>query len=247
MRVISEIGLMAAIFVLVLAGTAPSCTHDPIGVIPMDTMPIDTMMPPDTSLLCDPDTIYFRKDVLPILKSTCGIELCHDAVTKVADVELTSYNTVIASDVVIPFDPDGSKMHERMLATGTDLIMPPESRGVMSDTNIAVIEKWIAQGALNVDCPDDTSCTIAPPVSFSTDLFPIVNKHCTGCHTGTPPRGGFALTNYDEISFAVLNGTFLQCISHEDGFSAMPKDGAKLLQCDIDKFELWALDGAPDN
>ena len=242
-EVLLAIVLMGTIVFL----TMPSCVHDPIGVEPIDTMEMDTMIPPDTSMLCDPDSIYFRKDVLPIMLSSCGIGLCHDAATKAANVEITSYSTLIASNIVDPFDPEGSKMYERMTEMDLARVMPPDPQGPISDTNIAVVRKWIEQGALNLDCPDDTTCTINEPVSFAQDVFPIIDKFCVGCHSGDPPRGGIFLRNHAEVADQAVNGTLLDAINRVMGASPMPVGMDKLKQCDIDRIRLWTEDGAPDN
>ena len=234
--------LLAAIVLL----TMPSCVHDPIGVEPIDTMDMDTIMPPDTSVLCDPDSVYFRKDVLPIVLSSCGIGLCHDSNTKAAGVEITSYSTLIASNIVVPFDPVASKMYERMTEE-EDRVMPPSPRGPISDTNITVVRRWIEQGALNIDCPEDTTCVINEPVSFKQDVLPIIDKFCVGCHSGDPPRGNVFLRDHSEISDQALNGNLLQVIAHEMGFTPMPVGMDQLVQCDINRIRSWADDGAPDN
>ena len=230
------------LFTLITLGLSsiPACKHDPVGG-PVD--PIDTMdMHP-----CDPDTVYFSTDVLPIILSSCGMELCHDAVTKTEGVEITSYETLIASNIVVPFEPDSSMMYQLMTETDLTEVMPPNPRGPISDNNIEVIRKWIEQGALNNSCNPDTTCEIIDPVSYSQEIFPIVDKYCVGCHSGNNPWGGLFLRNYDEIKVVVDDGRLIGSIRREVGFAWMPRNQDKLADCDIRKFEEWIEAGAPNN
>ena len=57
--------------------------------------------PQDTTHPCDPDTVYFEMDVLPILLSSCGKSGCHDA-TAQDGVRLDSYAATMASYAFLP-------------------------------------------------------------------------------------------------------------------------------------------------
>lgn len=223
----------------------PACEHDTLIVDPdpIDTMPVDTLM------MCHPDTIYFKKDVLPIVLSSCGMELCHDAVTMQMGLRYTSYETILATGKVVPFDPMASQFYTQMIQTDLQLVMPPSPRGPISDTNITVIRRWIEQGAKNLDCNADTICTIPAPVSFSQHVFPVIDKYCKGCHSGAHPWGDRFLRNYSDIKpIATPNGLLLSVINHEDGFNAMPKTSlGKLDSCIIATITQWINDGAPNN
>ena len=247
MQNIGSILVKIVVVGLLFALTTPSCTSDPFIVDPIDPMDMDTIMPPDTSLVCHPDSVYFRKDVLPIVLSSCGMGFCHDSESKKGGVEITSYGTLIASGIVTPFDPEGSRMYIRMSAMVAPDVMPPSPRGPISDTNILVIRRWIEQGALNLDCPDDTTCVLVAPISFASDVFPVIDKYCKGCHSGANPWAGLFLRDYQEVKEVVDNGKLVGVIGHEPGFPQMPKDQDRLLQCDIDRIVMWVEDGAPDN
>lgn len=84
-------------------------------------------------------------------------------------------------------------------------------------------------------------------VTYSGDVWPLINDNCTNCHSGGAPSANVSLTNYDEISAAAQNGSLLGTIRHEDGWSPMPKNGGKLPDCDIEKIETWVNAGTPDN
>jgi hypothetical protein len=247
-----KIGLLCGVVGGLILCALPACDHDMILVDPnpIDTMHVDTM-PSDTLRFCDPDTIYFEKDVLPIVLSSCGMALCHDAVTKKAGYQYTSYETIMATGRVVPFDLQASEFYQKMIVTviidDTD-VMPPSPRGPISDTNISVIRRWIEQGAQDLVCMEDTVCTVPAPVSFAQDVFPVINKYCKGCHSGTHPWGDRYLRNYSDIKpIATPNGLLLSVINHEDGFPQMPNTLGKLDSCIIATITQWVNDGASNN
>ncbi|UCF60856.1 MAG: c-type cytochrome [Anaerolineaceae bacterium] len=89
----------------------------------------------------------FANDVLPIFEAQCN--LCHGTL---GGWDGTSYDTVMNTGdhapVVIPGDPEGSLLGQKLLGTHTEgTIMPPS--GKMSEDLIAIILEWIAAGALD--------------------------------------------------------------------------------------------------
>jgi len=84
-------------------------------------------------------------------------------------------------------------------------------------------------------------------VTYSNNVWPIINSNCTGCHGGNAPAGNIRLENYNDISSAANNGSLLGTIRHENGWSPMPKGGGKLNNCDIAKIETWVNQSTPDN
>jgi mono/diheme cytochrome c family protein len=205
--------------------------------------------PPDTTHPCDPDTIYFEMDVLPILLSSCGKTGCHDA-TAQGGVRLDSYAAVMASDVVTPFDPEESDMWEEINESDPDKIMPPPPNEPLNAIQKETIRKWIAQGALDLTC--DADCDTSG-VTFSGTIWPsIIQKHCLGCHSGATASGGIHLENYNDVKAAAMvppgqYGSLLGVISHASGNSPMPKNQPKLDDCKIAQIQKWIEDGMPDN
>ncbi|HOI32385.1 MAG: hypothetical protein PHG67_09370 [Bacteroidales bacterium] len=84
-------------------------------------------------------------------------------------------------------------------------------------------------------------------ISFSENIFPIVNNNCLSCHSGAGASGGLRLENHTQISDAAVNGRLLGAINHEPGFPAMPQSGNKLSECQIKQFEAWVQQGALNN
>jgi mono/diheme cytochrome c family protein len=93
-----------------------------------------------------PGTVTFTNDVQPIFESECVI--CHG---NMGGWDGTSYEAVMASGnhapIVIPGDPQGSLLAQKLLGTHTaGEIMPPG--GKLSDDTIEIILAWIESGAI---------------------------------------------------------------------------------------------------
>lgn len=91
-----------------------------------------------------------------------------------------------------------------------------------------------------------TECTKAD-MSFQTDILPILEDNCYECHDAANNFGGITLEGHNQLKTYVNNGELLGVIKHESGFSPMPKNATKLLDCEIEKIEAWIIDGAPNN
>ena len=193
---------------------------------------------------CDPDTVYFEADLLPILLSTCARPGCHD-VTAQDGVRLDSYEAVMASNVVVPGDPLESEMYENIIETDPDKRMPPPPNDPMPTENIQLVYKWISQGAQNLFCEADCDTT---NVTFSGVIWPeIIQKSCTGCHSGASPNGGVSLENYEDVVAVAQSGQLLGVIEHQAGYPPMPQNGPQLSDCKITQIRKWIDDGTPNN
>jgi len=91
-------------------------------------------------------TVSFSADVLPIINSRC--ENCHGGDKIEKDLNLLSYNGIMAGSedgaVVAPGDVAGSLLYD-LISSGK---MPKRGPKV-TPVELALIEAWIAEGALN--------------------------------------------------------------------------------------------------
>lgn len=222
-----------------------SCLIRQIGIWVRDTT---FYPPPDTTHPCDPDTVYFEMDVLPILLSSCGKSGCHD-VTAQEGVRLDSYLAVMNSDVVRPGNPNNSEMIEKMVETDPGDRMPPPPDPALDPAQIEIIRKWIAQGAQNLFC--DAACDTVN-VTFSGTIWPeIIQSYCYGCHNGVNASGGIHLENYNDVSAAAniapgQPGSLLGAVTHASGNFPMPKNQPKLPDCKISQIRNWISLGKPN-
>lgn len=238
---------------------AYSCQHEPFPAPPPGTNdsiviidPNDTTTDPgDTTNIkpCDPDTVYFNRDILPILSGSCAIPQCHDAQSAQDGVVLDSYENTMRTGDVTPFNPNEGDLYELIAYLDYDpgdpnSVMPPLPYTKLTDAEIALIRKWILQGAQNLTCDEcDTTA-----ISFNDDILPIFNTSCVkSCHNPTDLQGGISLTSYDEISQETKFGQVIPRINHDPGYSVMPPGGVKLSQCSLDKITAWVNAGYPDN
>jgi hypothetical protein len=232
--------------ILLPAISMVSCKHEVPEPLATEepTDPTDPTNPGTSN--CDPNVVYFQRDVLPILVSNCAISGCHDAATRQEGVQLTDYTNVMNTGEIEPGDPEDSELYEMITEDDEDERMPKAPRPRLSAEQIGLIKKWIQQGAKDLTCTDNTACN-TQNVTFSGTIKPIFTKYCTGCHSGAAPTGGINLTLYNDASGVAKSGRLVGAITHANGFVPMPQGGAKLPQCEIDKIKAWVNAGSPNN
>lgn len=228
--------------IIMLAIVLMQCKHDP--VIPETPPEGGNGNGGNGNIPCDPDTIYFERDLLPILQSACAQPGCHDAITQQDGVRLTDYSSVMATGKIKPGDPQDSELYEVITDSDPDKRMPPPPNSVLPAEQIAMIEKWIQQGAQNLFC-DDEECDTTN-VTYLTVVEQIINQHCYGCHNNSNPLGGLSLEGYDNVVSIANDGRLIGTITHEPGYPAMPKNGIKLSDCKILLIETWINNGLPN-
>jgi len=218
------------------------CKHDPVNVIITDP---DN--PDPSGVPCEPGVVYFVNDVLPILVSNCAFSGCHDAASAQDGVILTDYNSVMNTADVRPGRPGNSDLYEVLVDDDVEDRMPRFPNPPLTPDQINIIYQWIAQGAKNNACDETTGECLSSNMSYVSDIMPILQNHCMGCHQGTSAPAELNFQNFSNLQAAALNGRIKGAINHQTGFSAMPKNGNKLNDCQIDKISSWIDAGAPNN
>lgn len=242
--------MASALAFAVLALLPNACKHEPI--LPTDGGgdPIDTTGNNPTDSLdltgwpCSPDTVYFAQQVLPILNSQCAIAGCHDAATHEDGINYSNYATTISTGKVKAGDPANSKLYKSLIDTDPDDRMPLD-RPALSQAQKDLIFKWIQQGAKDTWCNESYGSCDTTGVTYANFIQPLMANKCQGCHTGTAAGGNIKITNYAETKAIGQNGTLYGSVAHLTGYSAMPKNGAKFTQCQIDKINAWVKSGMP--
>lgn len=232
-----------------LLGLIFSCEREPVFIgtlTPEDTLDPGDTLPGPGGHPCDPDTVYFAQQILPILMSNCAMSGCHDKTSHEEDVILDSYASVRNTGGIKLNDPKDSKLYKVLLITDPNDRMPPPPMAALPAAQADLILKWIQQGAQNLTC--DGGCDTAQ-VAYAASVWPILDLHCKGCHSGTAPSGGIALSNYSEVKASADNGSLWGSISHLSGYVAMPypEGSAKLSECKLRTVRLWIDAGAPNN
>lgn len=188
---------------------------------------------------CDPDTVYFSNEILPLIVSGCAMPDCHDAITHADGVRLYDYAHIMQQ--IEPGDPDGSDLYDELFNG-----MPPsDAGGPLSASEKDLIRRWIEQGAINNSCVED--CDTNAAITFTGVIWPLLETNCTGCHSGNSPGGGISLTNYTSVYTQVLNGNLMNSLRGTNGVSLMPDNTEGLPNCQIDQVQEWIDAGAPNN
>lgn len=228
-------GLAVPALLLAVFGVS-ACVHQP----PRDECPLEGVESSPVAL-CDPDVIYFEKDVLPILRSNCAKSGCHDVVSAQDDIVLVDYATVHASLEVKPCNPADSELLKVLYENGDDR-MPPAGNNALTAEQIRILEDWVGQGAQNFYC--DYGCDTTD-VTFSGNIWPLIETNCYGCHSGVSPQGGILITNHAELA-ALADSGKLMGVLNNNGYLQMPP-GAPLRDCNIRAIEIWVDAGAPND
>jgi len=200
-----------------------------------------TPTPPEP---CDPNKVYFKNDVLPIVSTSCAKSGCHDASSHVEGLNLSTYEGIM--EIVKPGDPGNSEIMEMITETDLDDRMPPDPAPALSQEQIDKISKWISQGALNNFCVADTACSTGT-VTYSKDITAALSN-CQSCHSGSAPSGGVNLSNHAGVKTVGDNGKLYNAVSQNGQAQSMPPSPApKLSTCDISKIKSWVDAGCPNN
>jgi len=232
---IKTVGLVASVMLGVIILFTEACTHDPF----LDPNELNGGKPSIPGCT-DSYEICFESSVLPIFRSYCAREGCHDAGTREDGYVLDSYINIVRKGIT-PFKASDSEIYEVLLKTGDDQ-MPPDAP--LTQAQKDSIKLWINQGAKNtVNC----NCYCDPNLfTYSLDIEPIINNACVSCHKPGYLGGGINLVGYANVKIQADNGFLLGTITHAPTYEPMPK-GGKLSECEIDKIQNWIEAGALNN
>lgn len=193
---------------------------------------------------CNPDTVYFASQLFPLIQSSCAMSKCHDAITKADGIVLTDYANIMK--IVRAGDPANSKLYKSLIDSDPEDRMPMLPVPPFTQTQIALVYKWIQQGAKNNACTNTTTSTcVTTNMSFVNNVLPIFASNCNGCHNSTAPAGGINLTTYAGTKAASTR--LVGSISHTAGYIPMPSSTTKLSACDISKISAWISQGTINN
>ena len=101
--------------------------------------------------------VDYETEIQPIFNFNCGN--CHIGNSS-GGVNLSTYQNVMDSDVITPFDANDSELYDLITENNNGGDDMPPGNAELSDAQIALIEDWINEGALPED-PGD-SCDVDP-------------------------------------------------------------------------------------
>lgn len=133
----------------------------------------------------------------------------------------------------------------------------------MEDNHIALTnwsrhwKKWlIGAGIVAVIAVIAQSQRAEEPIDFSTDIKPIINKHCITCHGGVKKSSGFSLLFEEEAFAATESGSpaivpgdaehseFIRRLTADDPEERMPYNAPPLSKKEIRLLTRWVEEGA---
>lgn len=210
-----------------------ACKHE----IPTAVQVTPTPVPGGTNEVC------FESQILPLFQSNCAKSGCHDAATHKEGYIFDSYANIIKKGIR-PGHATNSEVYEVLFETGNDK-MPPPPNPDLTAVQKALIGRWINEGAKNtINCGSVCDTT---KFKYGADISAIIGTYCLGCHSGTAPSGAINLSTYSGVFTVATNGRLVKAISHAPGYSPMPKNAAKLSDCQISQITKWVNGGAPNN
>ncbi len=240
----SVVLLVAFTFSLILF---QQCKHDSVEMQdPVGDTPTDTILdvPITLSDTCNFDTVYFQNDILPIFLANCAVPGCHNASTAADQVVLDNYDDVMKTAKIKAFKGDDNDLMEVIMEMDpAETVMPPAPASRLSPELINAIRIWINQGALNNEC--ENKCK-TENITFSQEIWPILESTCRGCHQGARAAKGIRITNYTQVKSMVDDGSLEGTVYHLGGYSPMPP-GGQVDSCSMQKLRIWIEEGALDN
>jgi len=193
------------------------------------------------------DTICFTQNIAPIFQSNCGKTGCHDVTSHKEGYVLTNYNTIMQNgEGIIPYYPNSSKLYQITSSSAGEDIMPPAPNPALTAAQRELLRQWIADGALNSNCPW-TTCDTTGTLTYTANIAPLIQVNCIGCHNATNASGSVDLSSYTQVKYyseTLRSGTpiILGATKHISGFVPMPPSGI-LSTCQIRTIELWISQG----
>ena len=86
--------------------------------------------------------------------------------------------------------------------------------------------------------------------TYTKDIAPIISSNCTSCHAASVSAssgGGITLDNFADLkTWATDNNRLLNSVLQNGEASSMPKGGAKISDCSINKIRSWINKGFPE-
>ncbi len=252
MKIKFLLSFYSIIVIIGLASIPIGCVHDPFPITkidPVDTLKDTVVINPPIVIIdtngspCDPNKVYFEKDVMPILRQNCAISGCHAAGTYQDGVNLENYESIISKGKT-------NKWIKVVTTTETDEIMPPLPNAKLSASQISTLTQWINSGAKNETCNPNYGKPLgckSEGSTYSGFVKNVIAAQCISCHKTSNKSGGINLDSYDNVKINVANGKLLGSITWNPSFVSMPYKANKLDTCTINNFKYWINNGAKND
>ena len=104
---------------------------------------------------------------------------------------------------------------------------------------------------LLISCEKDedpsVDCTGLTP-TYTSEIKAILDTSCalSGCHNAGTQQEGIDLSNYADAKIVSSEDRFLGAINHQNGYTPMPQNSAKLSTDKINLLTCWVQNGSPE-
>ncbi len=174
---------------------------------------------------------------------------CHSANNPADGINLSTYADVMNSKTVIPGKPQESKLFTSV-ANGR----MPRGRAALPTDEIQLIQKWITDGAHEVE--NEVGNPVPAPEAVPTYQWiskNVLEKKCLICHNTAKPRGKVDLSSYEALMASTGNKTKPVIAGNAEASTLyleieeqkMPPNIKKLDEAEMKALHDWILVGAP--
>ena len=102
-------------------------------------------------------SVDYETEIQPIFNAQCGN--CHLGNSS-AGVNVANYQNTMDSDIVVPGNAQASSLYDRITRANSEAGDMPPGNAELSAEQIALIELWINEGALEEESSDSCDATI---------------------------------------------------------------------------------------
>jgi formylglycine-generating enzyme required for sulfatase activity len=143
----------------------------------------------DAKTAVDFDTV-----IKPIVEAACL--RCHNAIATEGELRLDSREAALkggaSGAAIVPGDPENSPFYSLIaLAVDDESIMPPPGNAPLPKDQIALVERWIKEGA---KWPAESKLEVTTRMDFVKHVQPVLEMHCVSCHKTDNAEGDFDLS-----------------------------------------------------
>lgn len=180
------------------------------------------------------EPVLFKQVMAEVFAPNCIS--CHRQGGAIAD--LTTREAMLDKGWIVPGDPAASQIFMSVVAGRM-----PKGGPTLEPRLVALLEKWILDGAPGEDVP------IAPPeekAGYEKLLADVVGPRCAGCHSGAEPAADLDVTDYSQVMGYVVPGNPGESFLYEAVETQYMPPRKPLSAAQVNEIKQWILDGAKE-
>ena len=91
------------------------------------------------------------------------------------------------------------------------------------------------------------STAVKTNISFSKDVYPIIQSNCLSCHDSKNHSGGIVIEDFKQIAESARIGELMNSIKSLNGNPPYMPKGGRLTDCQIATIQNWIIQGINNN